>query len=180
MASSTKLAPGVVAKVCLSLSPHLSSLLASFFGLEFVGDQHFSNSTSRSVAGAVIFLVAQRFSLSQLFTGNLASAMHSALPSDVHSLCLVACVSTTLPLALQTLPALFHHTKHMVALVRVRSSIPVNPTSWPRWHFSGFPVNSCLARICSFCLSSRVRFLATLLSRSLRCVANRSHRSVGH
>ena len=30
IASSTKLAPGVVAKVCLSLSPHLSSLLTSF------------------------------------------------------------------------------------------------------------------------------------------------------
>ena len=30
-------------------------------------------------------------------------------------------------------------TVHMVALVRVRSSISFSPTSWPRWHFSGFP-----------------------------------------
>ena len=85
IASSTKLAPGVVAKVCLSLSlsPDLSSLLASFpssFGLEFVGDQHFSNSTSCPVVRAVIFLGGRVLLLSQLSTANLASAMHSSLP----------------------------------------------------------------------------------------------------
>ena len=112
IASSTKLAPGVVAKVCLSLSLHLSSLLTSFpvhhlvWSSSVTTPQHFSNSTSRSVAGAVIFLGGPVVLLSQQFTGSLALAMHSALPSDVHSLCLVACVPwTTLPLALQTLPA---------------------------------------------------------------------------
>ena len=111
IASSTKLAPGVVAKVCLSLSPHLSSLLTSFpvrhlvWGSSVTTPQHFSNSTSRSVAGAVIFLGGPVLLLSQQFTGSLALAMHSALLLDVHSLCLVACVPwTTLPLALQTLP----------------------------------------------------------------------------
>ena len=107
IASSTKPAPDVVAKVCLSLSPHLSSLHTSFpvrhlvWSSSATTPQQISNSTSHSVAGAVIFLGG----LSQQFTGSLVSAMHSALPSDVHSRCLVACVPwTTLPLALQTLP----------------------------------------------------------------------------
>ena len=96
---------------CLSLSPHLSSLLTSFpvrhlvWSSSMTIPQHFSNSTSRSVAGAAIFLGGLVLLLSQQFTGSLALAMHSALLSDVHSLCLVACVPwTTPPLALQTLP----------------------------------------------------------------------------
>ena len=109
IASSTKLALGVVAKVCLSLSPHLSSLRPFQFviwsGVRRRRFRSISNSTSRSVAGAVIFLGGPMLLLSQQYTGSLASAMHSALPSDVHSLCLVACVPwTTLPLALQKMP----------------------------------------------------------------------------
>ena len=93
----------------LSLSPHLSLSLTFQFIMVWsssaMAPQHFSNSTSRSVAGVVIFLGGPVLLLSQQFTGSLALAMHSTLPSDVHSLCLVFCVSwTTLPLALQTLP----------------------------------------------------------------------------
>ena len=82
-------------------------LSSSSFGLQFVGDdsaplqqlnlslrrwcRHLLGWSSASPVAAV--------------TGSLALAVHSALPSDVHSLCLVACVPwTTLPLALQTLP----------------------------------------------------------------------------
>ena len=104
IASSTKLAPGVVAKVCLSLSPRLSSLRTSLpvrllvLSSSAMTPQHFSNSTSHSVTGAVIFLGGPVLLLSQQFTGSWVSAMHSALPSDVHSRCLVACVPwTTLP-----------------------------------------------------------------------------------
>ena len=104
IASSTKLAPGVVAKVCLSLSPRLSSLRTSLpvrllvLSSSAITPQHFSNSTSHSVTGAVIFLGGPVLLLSQQFTGSWVSAMHSALPSDVHSRCLVACVPwTTLP-----------------------------------------------------------------------------------
>ena len=82
-------------------------LSSSSFGLEFVGDdsRHFSNSTSHSVAGAVIFLGGPVLLLSQQSTGSWVSPMHSALPSDVLSRCLVACVPwTTPPLVLQTLP----------------------------------------------------------------------------
>ena len=108
IASSTKVAPGVVAKVCLSLSLHLSSSLASFpvphlvWSSSVTIPQHFSNSTSRSPSS----WVAQCFSCRSSSLG----AWHwrctpSTLLSDVHSLCLVACVPwTTLPLALQTLP----------------------------------------------------------------------------
>ena len=77
IASSTKFAPGVVAKVCLSLSPHLSSLFASF--------------PVRHLVWSSSVTTPQHFS----FTGSLPLAMHSALPSDVHSLCLVACVPWT-------------------------------------------------------------------------------------
>ena len=107
----TRPAPGVVAKVCLSLSPLLSSLLTSFPARHLVWSssvttlQHFTNSTSHSVDGADTFLGGPVLLLSQQFTGSLLLAMHSALPSDVHSLCLVACVPwTTLPLALKSLP----------------------------------------------------------------------------
>ena len=111
MASSTKLAPGVVAKVCPSPSPRLSSSRTSFPVRLLVSSssamtpRHFSNSTSHSVAGAVISLGGPVLLLSQQSTGSWVSPMHSALPSDVHSRCLVACVPwTTPPLALQTLP----------------------------------------------------------------------------
>ena len=87
--------------------------------------QHFSNSTSRSVAGAVIFLGGPVVLLSQQFTGSLALAMHSALPSDVHSLCLVACVPwTTLPLALQTLPVSSGTWSHWCASALRSLSVP--------------------------------------------------------
>ena len=111
IASSTKLAPGVVAKVCPSPSPRLSSSRTSFpvrllvLSSSAMTPRHFSNSTSHSVAGAVISLGGPVLLLSQQSTGSWVSPMHSALPSDVHSRCLVACVPwTTPPLALQTLP----------------------------------------------------------------------------
>ena len=64
IASSTKLAPGVVAKVCLSLSPHLSSFLTSFpvrhlvWSSSATPPQHFSNSTSRSLFCSVSMTTA--------------------------------------------------------------------------------------------------------------------------
>ena len=93
-------APGVVAKVCLSLSSVFVThvLSSSSFGLEFVGDDSAALQQQPLVPSGAACPVLL---LSQQFTGSLALAMHSALLSDVHSLCLVACVPwTTLPLAL--------------------------------------------------------------------------------
>ena len=71
--------------------------------------QHFSNSTSRSVAGAAIFLGGPVLLLSQQFTGSLALAMHSALLSDVHYLCLVACVPWTTSSSCSTVQGTWSH-----------------------------------------------------------------------
>ena len=143
IASSTKLAPGVVAKVCLSLSPHLSSLLASFpvrhsvWSSSVTTPQHFSNSTSRPIAGAVIFLGGPCRSSS-------LGAWHRRCTPPCPRTCILFFVRSRVchgPLFLspsrpcQCLRALFHRARHMVAPVRV----PFNPTSWPRWHSLGSP-----------------------------------------
>ena len=106
IASSTKLAPGVVAKVCLSFS---SSVFVTYVlsnsssGLEFVGDNSAAlQQLNLSLRHWCRHLLGWPSASPQQFTGSWVSAMHSALPSDVHSRCLVAFVPwTTLPLAIQ-------------------------------------------------------------------------------
>ena len=117
IASSTKLAPDVVAKVCLSLSPHLSSLLTSFpvrhLVLEFVGDdsaalqqlnlslhrwcRHLLGWPSASLVAAVHWELgigdALRLALGRAFSlsGRLCAMDHSSSrppdPASVFRLC---------------------------------------------------------------------------------------------
>ena len=68
----------------------------------------------------------------------------SCRSSSVHWRCTPPCPRTCILFVWSLvchgcLPALFDRARHMVAFVRVRSSISFSPTSWPRWHFSGSP-----------------------------------------
>ena len=113
-------------------------LSSSSFGLSVATPQHF-NSTSRPSLVPSSSWVAQCFSCRSSSLG----AWHWRCTPPCPRTCILFVWSLVchglLPLALQTLPVSSGSLRlckaHGFALVRVRSSIPFSPASWPRWHF---------------------------------------------